>query len=122
MKFATVVEATAASGAGDSGAGLIVRGGTLPDGRKVTHYYVSESVGIACGFLLAAVHHAGLCALTHTPSPMGFLNDVLGRPASERAFLLMVVGYPAEDAVVPRIGKKALDEITTFLDPAPEIS
>ena len=98
------------------------RYGTLPDGRRVTHYYVSESVGIACGFLLAAVHHAGLCALTHTPSPMGFLNDVLGRPASERAFPLMVVGYPAEGAGVPRIGKKALGEITTFLDPAHDIS
>jgi nitroreductase len=89
--------------------------GELPDGRKVKHYYAQESVGIATGLLIAAVHHAGLVSLTHTPSPMGFLNEILGRPARERPFLLLVVGYPAEGAKVPAIGKKALDEIMTFV-------
>lgn len=87
--------------------------GELPDGRKVKHYYVQESVGIATGILIAAVHHAGLVSLTHTPSPMGFLNQILGRPVRERPFLLLVVGYPADDATVPRITKKALTEIAT---------
>jgi nitroreductase len=89
--------------------------GTLPDGRKVKHYYVQESVGIATGFLIAAIHHAGLASLTHTPSPMGFLGEILGRPVNERPFLILVVGYPAENAVVPSIRKKRLDEIATFL-------
>jgi nitroreductase len=89
--------------------------GLLPDGRKVKHYYVSESVGIATGFLIAGLHHVGLVTLTHTPSPMGFLNEILGRPAHERPFLLLVVGYPAEDAQVPAIQKKPLSEIATFL-------
>jgi nitroreductase len=89
--------------------------GFLPDGRKVKHYYVNESVGIATGMLITAIHHAGLVSLTHTPSPMGFLNGILGRPSHEKPFLLLVVGYPAEDAVVPDIGKKTLDEIVTFL-------
>ena len=89
--------------------------GLLPDGRAVKHYYVAESVGIATGFLIAALHHAGLATLTHTPSPMGFLNDLLGRPAHERPFLLLVVGYPADGATVPRIAKKGLNEIATFL-------
>ncbi|HSF14158.1 MAG TPA: nitroreductase family protein [Vicinamibacteria bacterium] len=89
--------------------------GVAKDGRKIKHYYVSESVGIATGFLIAAVHNAGLVSLTHTPSPMGFLNEILGRPAHERAFLILVVGYPAEDARVPRITKKELEEIVTFL-------
>ena len=87
----------------------------LPDGRKVKNYYVSESVGIATGLLIAAVHNAGLVSLTHTPSPMGFLNEVLGRPSNERAFLLLVVGYPEDGATVPDIGKKALAEIAAFL-------
>jgi nitroreductase len=87
------------------------RYGTTRSGAKVTHYYVNESVGIATGFLIAALHHAGLATLTHTPSPMGFLNEILGRPGSEKAYLLLVVGYPAPDAVVPDIGKKALAEI-----------
>ncbi len=87
----------------------------LPDGRKVKNYYVTESVGIALGFLIAALHHAGLATLTHTPSPMGFLSTVLNRPANERAYLLLVVGYPADDARVPDITKKSLDEIATFL-------
>jgi iodotyrosine deiodinase len=87
--------------------------GRLPDGRKVKHYYVSESVGIATGFLIAALHRAGLAALTHTPSPMGFLNRLLGRPSHERPYLLLVVGYPAADATVPAITKKPLEEIVS---------
>ncbi|MDP3720478.1 MAG: nitroreductase family protein [Acidobacteriota bacterium] len=88
--------------------------GELPDGRKVKHYYTQESVGIATGILITAVHHAGLVSLTHTPSPMGFLNEILDRPARERAFLILVVGYPAEGATVPDITKKSLAEIATF--------
>jgi iodotyrosine deiodinase len=87
----------------------------LPDGRKVKNYYVTESVGIALGFLIAALHHAGLATLTHTPSPMGFLSTVLNRPSNERAYLLLVVGYPASDVRVPDITKKPLEEIATFL-------
>jgi iodotyrosine deiodinase len=84
-----------------------------PDGveRKVRHYYPSESVGIAVGFLIAALHQAGLATLTHTPSPMAFLNQILGRPKNERPFVVLPVGYPAKDCVVPVITKKALDEI-----------
>jgi iodotyrosine deiodinase len=89
--------------------------GVLPDGRKVKHYYAQESVGIASGILITAIHHAGLVSLTHTPSPMGFLNEILGRPARERPFLILVVGYPAEAATVPMIAKKALEDITTFV-------
>ncbi|MGE0883949.1 MAG: nitroreductase family protein [Blastocatellales bacterium] len=89
--------------------------GVLADGRKVKNYYVQESVGIATGMLITAVHNAGLVSLTHTPSPMGFLNEILGRPANEKPFLVLVVGYPATDAVVPEIGKKPLEEIATFL-------
>lgn len=89
--------------------------GVLPDGRRVKNYYVQESVGIATGMLITAVHNAGLVSLTHTPSPMGFLTEILGRPANEKPFLILVVGYPAEDAVVPDIGKKSLEEIATFL-------
>jgi hypothetical protein len=75
---------------------------------------VSESVGIATGFLLAALHHAGLVALTHTPNPMGFLSELLERPANERPMMLVVTGYPAEDARVPRLRRKALAEVATF--------
>ncbi len=89
--------------------------GLSPSGQKVKNYYVMESVGIATGMLIAAVHMAGLVSLTHTPSPMGFLNSILGRPTHEKAFLLLVVGFPAEGAVVPKISKKALDDIATFL-------
>jgi len=89
--------------------------GVLPDGRKVKHYYAQESVGIAAGFLVAAIHHAGLVSLTHTPSPMGFLNTILHRPSHERPFLLLVVGFPGAGATVPDIAKKPLDEIATFL-------
>jgi hypothetical protein len=89
--------------------------GLTPNGRKVKNYYVMESVGIATGMLISAVHVAGLVSLTHTPNPMGFLNRILDRPAQEKAFLLLVVGYPAEDAVVPEIEKKPLKEIITFV-------
>lgn len=89
--------------------------GIGPNGKKVKHYYVTESVGIATGFLIAALHHAGLATLTHTPSPMGFLGKLLGRPEHERPFLLLVVGYPADGATVPAITKKAPDEIATFV-------
>jgi len=81
------------------------------DGHHVTHYYVNESVGITCGFLLAALNAAGLATLTHTPSPMGFLREILGRPKNEKAYLLVPVGYPAEGCRVPDIKKKALDEV-----------
>ena len=87
----------------------------LPDGRRVKNYYVQESVGIATGILITALHHAGLATLTHTPSPMGFLNEILGRPPNERPFLILVAGYPAGDARVPQITKKPLDDIATFL-------
>lgn len=90
--------------------------GVASDGRKVKHYYVTESVGIATGFLIAALHHAGLVTLTHTPSPMGFLNEILGRPENERPFLLLVVGYPAEGVTVPAITKKRLEDIATFVE------
>ena len=84
-----------------------------PDGeeRHLKHYYATESVGIACGFLLAALHLAGLATLTHTPSPMGFLSSILGRPKNEKPFLLIPVGFPAPDAVVPTITKKPLEAI-----------
>ena len=81
------------------------------DGSKLKHYYVRESVGIAVGFLLAALQASGLCALTHTPSPMRFLGEILDRPDNERPFILIPVGYPAEDAEVPDIERKPLDEI-----------
>lgn len=88
----------------------------LPDGRKLKHYYTDESVGIATGLLIAAVHAAGLVSLTHTPNPMKFLNEVLGRPADiERPYMLLVVGYPAQDAKVPDIVRKPLCDIATFL-------
>lgn len=89
--------------------------GLLPDGRKVKHYYPAESVGIATGMLITGLHHAGLATLTHTPSPMKFLNEILGRPDHERPFLLLVAGYSAADARVPDIGKKPLEDIATFL-------
>ena len=87
----------------------------LPDGRTLKHYYATESVGIATGFLVAAIHEAGLASLTHTPSPMGFLNKLLHRPAHEKPFLLLVVGHPAEEALVPDIQRKPLAEISSFL-------
>lgn len=89
--------------------------GVTPDGGKVKHYYATESVGIATGMLITALHHAGLATLTHTPSPMGFLNGILERPKNERPFLLLVAGYPAEDARVPDISRKSLSSISSFL-------
>jgi len=83
----------------------------LDGDRKIKHYYVQESVGIAVGFLLAALHLSGLATLTHTPSPMGFLQKILNRPANERPFVLIPVGYPARDAQVPKIAKKPLPEV-----------
>jgi nitroreductase len=90
------------------------RYGLTAEGARRPHYYVSESVGIATGFLLAALHHAGLVALTHTPNPMGFLSELLERPPNERPMMLVVTGYPAEGARVPRLRRKALGEVATF--------
>jgi nitroreductase len=90
--------------------------GTLEDGRKLKHYYPTESVGLATGLLLAALHNAGLASLTHTPSPMGFLNEILGRPRNERPFLLLVAGYPEDGAQVPDIQRKSLDQVVTFAE------
>ena len=81
------------------------------DGRRVQNYYTQESVGIACGMLLAALNNAGLATLTHTPSPMGFLQQVLGRPSNEKAFLLIPVGYPEKDCEVPRLQRKTLEQL-----------
>ena len=89
--------------------------GVNEDDSQRKHYYVQESVGIATGFLIAALTSAGLATLTHTPSPMGFLNQILGRPANERPFLLLVVGYPAKDVAVPDIEKKSLPNVSSWL-------
>jgi nitroreductase len=89
--------------------------GRVPSGGRVKNYYVTESVGIATGFLLAGLHQAGLATLTHTPSPMGFLREILKRPPNEKAAMIVVVGHPAPDAQVPAITKKPLEEIATFL-------
>jgi nitroreductase len=88
--------------------------GLNPDGSKRTFYYTQESCGIAAGMFIAAVHHMGLVTLTHTPNPMGFLATVLGRPANEKAMLVMPVGYPAADAKVPDLTRKSLDEIAVW--------
>mgnify|MGYP006282634887 CR=1 FL=1 len=85
------------------------------EGEKEKHYYVKESVGIATGMLITAIHNAGLVSLTHTPSPMGFLNKILARPSHEKPFLLLVVGYPADEVTVPDIEKKTLEQISTFI-------
>src|SRR5687767_2517169 len=87
----------------------------LPDGRRVKNYYVNESVGIATGMLITAIHNAGLVSLTHTPSPMGFLNEILDISPDEKPYLILVVGYPTEDTQVPVITKKSLEEIATFI-------
>ena len=87
----------------------------LPDGRRVKQYYSQESAGLATGLLIAGLHHAGLVTLTHTPSPMGFLNEICGRPKNERPFILLVAGYPAADAEVPDIRRKPLEDISSFL-------
>lgn len=86
-----------------------------PDGKKVKQYYSLESTGIAAGILITALHHSGLATLTHTPSPMGFLNEILERPSNEKPFLILVAGYPAEGVTVPDIKKKSFDEITSVL-------
>ncbi len=85
------------------------------DGTRMKHYYATESVGIATGLLLGAIHQAGLVALTHTPSPMAFLNRILQRPTHEKPFLLLVVGHPAEDARIPEIERKPLNQISSFV-------
>jgi iodotyrosine deiodinase len=85
--------------------------GVRSDGSKVKHYYVRESVGIAVGLLLASLHASGLATLTHTPSPMGFLREILERPDNERPYVLVPVGYPAADCVVPDLERKALEDI-----------
>jgi iodotyrosine deiodinase len=88
--------------------------GVREDGSKAKHYYVSESVGIAVGFLLAAVREAGLVSLTHTPSPMAFLRDLLGRPPNERTYVVLPIGYPAEDCMVPDLARKPLEAFTVW--------
>lgn len=90
--------------------------GVGPSGERVRHYYVSESVGIAAGVFLTAVHQAGLVALTHTPSPMGFLREILHRPDNETACLLMPVGYPAAGAKVPDLRRKSLDDVLVIVE------
>jgi len=87
-----------------------------PDESKQNNYYVNESVGIASGFLIAAIHNAGLCTLTHTPSPMNFLTKALGRPANERPFLLLPVGYPADEVTVPDLERKPLADVTVYYE------
>jgi nitroreductase len=91
------------------------RHGIGPDGQRVKHYYVPESVGIACGLLIASLHLAGLATLTHTPSPMGFLAEACGRPDHEKALMVIVAGHPAEGCQVPVIAKKTLDQVAVFL-------
>lgn len=91
------------------------RYGFNEDGSKKTHYYVNESVGIAVGFLISAIHNAGLCTLTHTPSPMKFLSKILDRPENEVPFILLPVGYPSEDATVPNLSRKSLDQVMVIL-------
>lgn len=90
--------------------------GSFPDGAVKKHYYARESVGIACGLFIAAIHRMGLATLTHTPSPMGFLARILGRPRNERPFLLLPVGYPATDCAVPDLTRKSLAEVAVFLE------
>ncbi|MFB0908807.1 MAG: nitroreductase family protein, partial [Spirosomataceae bacterium] len=86
------------------------------EGTKKQNYYVNESVGIACGFLISAIHELGLVALTHTPSPMNFLSELLSRPKNERPFLLLPIGYPADDATVPDIKKKTSEEVINWFE------
>lgn len=86
-----------------------------PEGEKIPHYYVTQSVGIATGMLISAIHNAGLVSLTYTPSDPRFLNDLLGRPSFEQPFMILVTGYPDEEAKVPVLSKKSLEEISTFI-------
>ncbi|RTZ89552.1 MAG: nitroreductase family protein [Deltaproteobacteria bacterium] len=89
--------------------------GLLPNGEKKKYYYVKESIGIATGMLITALHHAGLVTLTYTPYKMKFLNEILSRPVNEKPFMILVAGYPAENAVVPNIKRKPFDEVATFV-------
>ena len=91
--------------------------GWFPDGSVRKHYYARESVGIACGLFIAAIHRMGLVTLTHTPSPMRFLTEILGRPRNERPFVLLPVGHPADDCVVPDLQRKALPDVAVFIEP-----
>lgn len=88
--------------------------GVTPDGRKTKNYYVKESVGIACGLFITALHNMGLATLTHTPSPMGFLSRILDRPDNEKPYVLFPIGYPADDATVPDLRRKSLDEVAVW--------
>ena len=90
--------------------------GVLGDGSKQKHYYVQESVGIACGLFIAALHQMGLATLTHTPSPMNFLSEILNRPKNERPYILFLVGYPATDAKVPVLEKKSLEQVSVWIE------
>ena len=92
------------------------RHGVDAAGERIKHYYTPESVGIAMGMLITAVHHAGLASLTHTPAPMKFLNEILKRPENEAPYLILVVGYPAEDATVPDISRKPFGQVATFVE------
>ncbi len=92
------------------------RYGLTEDGQKVKHYYVQESCGIACGMFITALHNMGLSTLTHTPSPMGFLNEILGRPQNEKPFILFPIGFPAADATVPDLTRKPLDEVSVWIE------
>ena len=92
--------------------------GEAQDGSRVTHYYVKESVGIACGLFISALHNMGLATLTHTPSPMGFLSRLLKRPANEKPFILFPVGYPSEGATVPDISRKTLEAASIWFESA----
>ena len=94
---------------------FLERYGLGKDGKRIKNYYTSESVGIATGFLIAALHNAGVATLTHTPSPMGFLNEILDRPRNETPFLLLVAGYPREDAEVPDIEKLPFDTVVRYV-------
>ncbi len=96
------------------------RYGLSEAGETIKNYYVKESVGIACGLFIAALHSMGLATLTHTPSPMGFLSRILGRPANERPYILFPIGYPAADARVPNIRRKSLEEVAVWNPAAPE--
>lgn len=89
--------------------------GISPEGKKIPHYYVTQSVGLATGMLISAIHDAGLVSLTYTPGDTRFLNEMLSRPPHEQPFMILVTGYPAEDTEVPVIGKKKLEEMTTFI-------
>ncbi len=89
--------------------------GMNSEGERTKNYYVKESVGIACGMFIAALHHMGLSTLTHTPSPMGFLSEILGRPENERPYILFPIGHPTTDATVPDLARKPLDDVAVFL-------